>query len=228
MGTMNTEIPQSEVTRGENTRHLLMDAAESLMAENGVDTVSVRAINKAAGTSVGVMHYHFRSKEELIEAIVLRRMEDLQEARVARYTELLQTESPGVEEVIEALFAPFTAMAVSDDPADRRYICFMDRLFASRSPILDALVAEHFGRVNRRLFVLLKRALPGLSEPVMAVRTHQAFLAMTTSLAEIASRGAAPREWLQAVLSPEEQIQTLIDFTVGGLKAVDNIAATIN
>lgn len=198
------------------------------MAEKGLDAVSVRSINKAAGTSVGVMHYHFRSKEELVEAIVLRRMEALQAARLARYTELLQSESPTVEAVVEAMVAPYAAMAISDDPAERQYICFMDRLFVTRSPVLDELVIKHFGRVNRRLFVLMKRALPELSDAVLTARSHQAFLALTSSLAEIAARGNAPRAWQQALLQPEQQIQALIDFIAGGLKATNHVVEPVN
>lgn len=228
MTTASVEERPPEVSRGQNTRHRLMDAAEALMAEKGLDGVSVRGINKAAGTSVGVMHYHFRSKEELIEAIVLRRTEALQEARLERYTELLQTEKPTVEAVVEAMVAPYATMAISSDTAERQYIRFMDRLFVSRSPVLDQLVIKHFGRVNRRLFVLLKRALPELSDSVLTTRSHQAFLALTSSLAEIAARGDAPRAWQQAVLQPEQQIQALIDFIVGGLKATNHVVETIN
>ncbi|MCX2977148.1 TetR/AcrR family transcriptional regulator [Candidatus Marimicrobium litorale] len=228
MSTANVEERPQELSQGQNTRERLMDAAESLMAENGLDVVSVRSINKAAGTSVGVMHYHFRSKEELIEAIVLRRMEVLQEARLERYTELLKTDQPTVEEVVEAMVAPYAAMAISDDRTERQYIRFMDRLFVARSPVLDDLVVKHFGRVNRRLFVLMKRALPELSDSVLTARSHQAFLALTSTLAEIAARGDAHRAWQQAVLHPEQQIQALIDFIVGGLKATSHVVEAIN
>lgn len=226
MSTVRKDAVQDDLSQRERTRERLMDAAESLIAEKGVDGVSVRSINKAAGTSVGVMHYHFRDKESLVEAIVLRRMESLQEGRLARYRELLQQERPELRDVIEALVEPFVVLATSDDPALRRYVAFVHQLFATRSPVLERLVLVHFRKANLLLFLALKRALPDLPEDVLSARAHQAWLTLTASLAEIAGHGATPREWLQAVLQPEEQIQVLIDFIVGGLSAPNGVAGS--
>lgn len=56
------------------TRDRILDQAERLFAERGIDAVSLRAINAAAGVSPGILHYHFGNREPLIESIISRRL----------------------------------------------------------------------------------------------------------------------------------------------------------
>ena len=51
------------------SRELLLTVAERLFAERGVDAVSLRAVMAEAGTNVAAIHYHFGSKEALIQAL---------------------------------------------------------------------------------------------------------------------------------------------------------------
>lgn len=61
--------------RRDATRIALIEAAESLFAEAGVDGVSTRQIGAAIGSSnTNVVAYHFGSKEALIEAVYRHRL----------------------------------------------------------------------------------------------------------------------------------------------------------
>ena len=51
----------------------LLDAAEALFAVSGFDAVSVRGITDKAGVPLGLLSYHFKSKEALFEAVIARR-----------------------------------------------------------------------------------------------------------------------------------------------------------
>ena len=51
-----------------DTKTAIMDAAEIVMAEHGVDGASIRAIVGRAGANTAAIHYHFNSREGLIEA----------------------------------------------------------------------------------------------------------------------------------------------------------------
>ena len=69
-----------------DTRMRLILAAEQLFAENGIEGVSLRQVNVAAGQkNASATHYHFGSKDALIEAIFSHRMEAIN----ARRTEIL-------------------------------------------------------------------------------------------------------------------------------------------
>jgi len=59
--------------RGEDTKNRLLDAAERLFAERGIDGVSLREINAAAGErNNAALYYHFRDRGGLVRAIIQR------------------------------------------------------------------------------------------------------------------------------------------------------------
>jgi AcrR family transcriptional regulator len=59
--------------RGTETRQRILDAAERLMAERGIEGVSLNEINAAAGQrNTAALHYHFGGREGLVRAILRR------------------------------------------------------------------------------------------------------------------------------------------------------------
>ena len=68
--------------RRDATRIALIEAAESLFAEAGLEGVSTRQIGAAIGSSnTNVVAYHFGSKEALIEAVCRHRLPDIDRRR---------------------------------------------------------------------------------------------------------------------------------------------------
>jgi AcrR family transcriptional regulator len=66
----------------ESTREQLLDAAEKLFLEHGLDEVSLRAIVREAGQrNQSALQYHFGGREELIIAILNRRMQQVEARR---------------------------------------------------------------------------------------------------------------------------------------------------
>lgn len=70
--------------RAEATRTLILETAERLYAEHGLQSVSNRQISEAAGqgnnTAVG---YHFGTKADLVRAVVRRHLADIERRRDA-------------------------------------------------------------------------------------------------------------------------------------------------
>jgi AcrR family transcriptional regulator len=54
-------------------RQRLLDAAEELFATHGFTATTTRAIAERAGTSTGMVFYHFPSKEALLETLLAER-----------------------------------------------------------------------------------------------------------------------------------------------------------
>lgn len=74
--------------RSEITQIALIEAAEQMFAEDGIEAVSIRQIGAAIGSSNnGVVAYHFGSKEALIEAIFRHRLPDIQAQQRRRLAE---------------------------------------------------------------------------------------------------------------------------------------------
>ena len=69
------------------TKDRILDAAEERFAEEGFGT-SLRSITSHAGVNLAAIHYHFGSKEALIEALFRRRIEPLNKVRFEMLDEL--------------------------------------------------------------------------------------------------------------------------------------------
>ena len=197
---------------------MLLDTAEELFAEQGVDAVSLRNINAAAGVSAGVLHYHFGSREVLVAELITRNMNELALRRQQRLERLLAVPRPDIRAVVEAMVLPFAEFVTSGDNAGKRYVRFIARLYAERSPILDE-VSHHYRSVNQLYFKLLRRALPGLDNATLNLRASAANHAMLQSLADMASE---TRVWVAlagAQLDGGQKVAKLIDFLSAGLSA---------
>jgi AcrR family transcriptional regulator len=65
------------------TRELLVDAAESLLDEGGVDAVTLREVGRRSGVSHNAPYKHFASKEALLAAVAARELRRSAESRSA-------------------------------------------------------------------------------------------------------------------------------------------------
>lgn len=77
------------VEDGAGTRQLLVEVAERLFAERGLNGVSLREIGVEAGQrNTGAVRYHFGSKPGLVDAVFRYRMEPINAEREAMLAEL--------------------------------------------------------------------------------------------------------------------------------------------
>ncbi|MCB9046341.1 MAG: TetR/AcrR family transcriptional regulator [Chitinophagales bacterium] len=58
-------------------QHHILDVAEELFAQNGFNGTSVRDIAKEAGVNIAMISYYFGSKEKMLEALFIRRANDV-------------------------------------------------------------------------------------------------------------------------------------------------------
>ena len=66
-----------------DTKSAILDAAEQAFAEHGFEAASLRSIIATAKVNVAAIHYHFGSKEALIEAVFERRLKPVNSRRLA-------------------------------------------------------------------------------------------------------------------------------------------------
>jgi AcrR family transcriptional regulator len=175
------------VTTAEPTHVRLLDAAERLIGERGVDAVSLRAINTEAESNVAAAHYHFGSKEALVRAVLDRRMSVLAEERFARLAPLESQPAPAPRALAEVIVRPLFDLAA--DPAGARYVRFLAALYRAEGnwlPVLDAAFAPQWARVAP----VFARATPQLDDARRGVRLSLATETMLRMLAD-ADRYAA-------------------------------------
>ena len=68
-------IRPPQQTRSQETLHRILDAAEALVAEKGVEDAAVAEIARRAGSSVGAFYARFQDKEGLVHALYDRFLE---------------------------------------------------------------------------------------------------------------------------------------------------------
>ena len=103
------------------TKERILDTAERLFAEQGYTATSLRGIIAEAEVNLAAVHYHFHSKEALLEAVILRRSVPANRERLIlldRCEQAAGNRPPSLEQVIEAFVAPTFRMA--RDPASGR------------------------------------------------------------------------------------------------------------
>jgi AcrR family transcriptional regulator len=144
--------------RREMTRIALIEAAESLFAEAGVDAVSTRQIGAAIGSAnTNVVAYHFGGKEELILAVYRHRLPTIDRRRGELLDEADAAGKGGdLAMLIRAFALPLFEQV--DGAGRHSYARFIQGIERSGRGALRAGVVQEFPqteRLNQRIADLL-------------------------------------------------------------------------
>lgn len=170
--------------RGAATRTALIEAAESLFAEGGVEAVSTRQIGAAIGSSnTNVVAYHFGSKDALIHEVYRYRLTEIDRRR----GELLaEAERRGLGSDLRALLEVFylPLFEQTDDVGRHSYARFLTGLERSGMIATRMAVSAEFPH-SERLFGLIKQCLSPEAAARYAVRMRLATSLVSSALQQI-------------------------------------------
>ena len=203
------------------TRRRLILAGMRLMAERGFDGVSMRSVNVAAGAkNSSAAHYHFGSKQGLVEAIVDTLSEDVSKVRRPLLDALRQrdtTIAPTAREIIEAGYLPFFGLLHHRDygmPA----IKFLSRLIVDTAPEMRVIVNRFTGPLATDMFDLLSDALPDIPQSLLKSR-------LLFSLSQLITGPSDSASMAQSVFGDMrydnlyEQAHHFLDYITAGIAA---------
>jgi len=203
------------------TRDIILDTAERRFAEEGFAATSLRAIIKEAGVNTAAVHYHFGSKEDLIQEVIARRVEPLNRERLETLDALEAASAPDpapLEKIVEAFLSPVMDIhhaSPEDAEIFRKLVgrVAMDATIEQRSRI-----TRLFEGVGHRFSAALKRVLPHLSEDDLFWRLH--FMVGAMSFAISMPHGEkCPGNLASPGGSTQELRERLLLFIAGGLNA---------
>ncbi len=213
MGDTSSDSPRAAV--GDATRQRLIEAAERLVAERGVDSVSVRDITNAAGANSASIHYHFRSKEGLLRAVLEYRAEMMSERRTG-YLEKLNEGDPTLEDIVVAMVSPTFDLALNGHENEAAsYVAFIASLLEHASMV--PVVREYFDAQFSAYVDLAKSVCPDLGHDSIINRLSFGFFLIFNAASEPA-RGL--RTWV-ATYDPDSLAHIkddLVQFIIGGLE----------
>jgi AcrR family transcriptional regulator len=191
-----------------DTKERILDMAERLFAENGYSGTSLRSIIGAAGVNLAAVHYHFRSKDALLDAVIERRVDPINRERLAILEELEREAGGGplaLEHVVMALVGP--PMRLAHDPDSAAFVKLMGRILAESDA---AVIRKHYGEIFERFMAAIARALPQVPTDELLLRAHFATGAMAHTLC-----GRAAIFGIKTEVTAER----LAAFLCGGLRA---------
>ena len=202
-----------------SSRELILDTAERLFAEQGLDAVSLRAINAEAGLSPAALHYHFRTREGLVQAILERRMRPWSETEQL-FFELEAQAQPSVRDVIACFIDSPAKVILEHGEGGRRYMQLVAHIYLVQHPIIEQLLIDRFQLTARRIFCLICKALP--DHPVELLKMRHAVV-VQSGLQALANMEQLSQPYQlkspPPPLKPEQFIEQLIDFLAAGVAA---------
>jgi AcrR family transcriptional regulator len=204
------------------TKIRMLDAAEALFMEHGFEATSLRQITARAEVNLAAVSYHFGSKEDLFETVLRRRLDPMNQERIALLLRYERDAAPDVlscERILTAMFIPALALARERERGGQNFLRLLGRAYADPAPFIRRFLAEQYATMIARFKAAFARALPLLPKKELSWRLHFVMgalsytLAGTDALKMIAA--LSPRE----VGNDEILLRRLAPFLVAGLKA---------
>jgi AcrR family transcriptional regulator len=203
-----------------NTKERILDTAERLFAKQGYAATSLRGIIAEAGVNLAAVHYHFHSKEALLEALILRRSVPANRDRLAlleRFEKEAGGHPPALEKVIEAFVAPTLQMSRDPQTGGIVFMKLLGRLHAE-GVLLPRILTTQFGDVLERFGAALRAALPDLPPEELSWRLNLAVGALAQTLRG-GSKDLETISNLPLSFDSENVLERLVAFLSAGFRA---------
>src|ERR1700676_2745157 len=120
---MNAVEPKIE------TKQRILDSAERLFADRGFEATSLRSIIADAKVNLAAVHYHYHSKDALLDAVILRRVSPVNRERLRMLDDcerIAEGTAPSLESVLEAFLGP--PFRLGSDPSSKTFLRLIGRI----------------------------------------------------------------------------------------------------
>jgi AcrR family transcriptional regulator len=179
---------------GKDTKERIIAAAERLFAERGFAGTSLRGVTSEAGVNLAAVHYHFGTKDALLQAVFGRRIGPVNRQRLQRLDELQRGaggDSPEIEDILEAFLSPILDLKRDLEGEGLVWSRFIGRVYSEPLEIVENMIREQFEEVGQRFTGAFSAALPHLSQREIVERLQFAIGALSHTLIDL-HRAALP------------------------------------
>jgi AcrR family transcriptional regulator len=146
------------------TGNRVLDAAEALFGQHGFPRASLRQITQKANVNLASVNYHFGSKEDLYQRVVLRHLRPLNEERLsllAQAEQLAGDQPVPLRAVLDTFIRPLLRRAAADAPGGRSFLRLISRDLVEPPPFMRQAMTEEFAPLIGRYAAVLSQTLPG-------------------------------------------------------------------
>lgn len=189
--------------KGRERRDTILDAATAILVHDGYALLSTRKIAARAGMRPGNLQYYYRTKEDVVRAVLERYLD---RAFQALETRLADADGAPAARLHSALDA---ALADQRSAESCRFFFELWALAAHDHSVADAM-REFYARYWRRVVTLVLEVNPALGRP-RAERRAALFIALLEGLTLFRAR-RPPHELPLPAL--ERELRALVDHLV--------------
>lgn len=160
-----------------------MSAAEDLFAKSGFAGTSLRQVTANANVNLAAVNYHFGSKENLINELFKRRLDELTGQRLHNLEKVLQTKPVTLEAVLTAFVSP-ALMLAQNRGGGQSFVRLLARAFAEQDQRLRSFVSDNYGHVLKEFAKVISTLLPSLGKEDMYWRLDFISGALTYTMSD--------------------------------------------
>ena len=199
-----------------STKDRILGAAEELFAQFGFAGTSLRQVTSRADVNIAAVNYHFGSKDNLVNEVFRRRMDEMSAQRLAQLKTAMAEHPGALEPVLAAFVEPALALA-QDRHGGAAFIRVIARAYAEKNDGLRKFLSDQYGYVLRDFAKAIAACVPGLSKEELYWRLDFLSGALTYAMADF---GLIKRPGgVSEAAHRERAARELIRFAAAGLKA---------
>ncbi|MBB1087648.1 TetR/AcrR family transcriptional regulator [Lysobacter sp. SG-8] len=199
-----------------STKDRILGAAEELFALHGFTGTSLRQVTSRADVNIAAVNYHFGSKENLVNEVFRRRMDDMSARRLSGLKNALSQHPGELEPILAAFVEPALTLA-QDRHGGAAFVRVIARAYAEKNDSLRKFLSDHYGHVLREFARAIADAVPALSKEELYWRLDFLAGALTYAMADfgLIKRPAGVSE----AVHRERAARELIRFAAAGFKS---------
>ena len=199
-----------------STKDRILYAAEELFAQQGFASTSLRQVTSRADVNIAAVNYHFGSKENLVNEVFRRRMDDMSSERLAALQRAVEAYPGELEPILAAFVEPALAMA-QDRHGGGAFIRVIARAYAESNDSLRKFLSDQYGHVLREFAKALAGCVPGLGKEALYWRLDFLSGALTYAMADF---GLIKRPTgVSGATHRQRAARALIRFAAAGFQA---------
>lgn len=144
----------------------ILDAAESLFAQQGYDGTSLRQVTKKAGVNLAAVNYHYGDKESLYAAVIRRRIQPINRDRLGRLAQAEQDAEGNpvpLPLIIELMARPIFELCEDPSTGGHHTVRLIGRSLAEPLPFMEDILATEFQPAMSSFGQAVRRHAPTLS-----------------------------------------------------------------
>src|SRR6266571_5345643 len=171
------------------TRRRILDTAEQHFARDGFSGTSLRAITRDAKVNVAAIHYHYGSKERLLQATMERIVAPVNAQRLRLLDEAIAAAggAPSVEAILSAFLCPDLVLIRDLGERGMMIARFSGRSATEPGDVVVRVVRGLFGDLGDRFIDAFGLAVPGVPRTELGWRLRCVVAIITYLLANTGS-----------------------------------------